>query len=68
MLIYFCGTTYFFTTILTMSRQTTKYKDIYNQKIHSLFAQVICETESLYERVTRQIKQDSQSTTIYFSK
>jgi hypothetical protein len=43
-----------------MSRQTTDKKDIYNQQIRSLFTQLICETESLYEKVTSKIKQDSQ--------
>ncbi|VEP18527.1 hypothetical protein H1P_800018 [Hyella patelloides LEGE 07179] len=51
----------FFNFTLKMKRQTTYKKSLYNQKIHSLFTQLICETESLYEKVTNGIPQNPQT-------
>jgi thymidylate synthase ThyX len=51
-----------------MSQQTTgNNKHLYNQQIRFLFTQLICETESLYKKVTKQIEQNSQITTTYIS-
>ena len=36
-----------------MNSTTVKNKQLYDQKIRSLFTQVICETESLYEKVLK---------------
>lgn len=46
-----------------MSKQSAEKTDVYNQQIRSLFTQLICETESLYEKVTNKIKQNPQPIT-----
>jgi thymidylate synthase ThyX len=53
---------------VNMSKQITgNNKHFYNQQIRFLFTQLICETESLYKKVTKQIEQNSQTTTTYIS-
>ena len=37
-----------------MTHQTTIKQSLYNQKIRSLFTQLICETESLYIKVVEE--------------
>lgn len=37
-----------------MAHQTTIKQSLYNQKIRSLFTQLICETESLYIKVAEE--------------
>ena len=37
-----------------MNRQTIEIKELYNQKISFLFTQLICETESLYQKVVKE--------------
>lgn len=44
---------FFVNYILNMNQTTTK-QSLYNQKIRSLFTQLICETESLYVKVVRE--------------
>ena len=45
-----------------MSQQTINNKQLYDREIRSLFTQIICETESLYEKVVTKQLQKSQST------
>jgi hypothetical protein len=48
--------------IVNMRKQSTNNnKHLYNQQTYSLFTQLICETESLYKKVTKQIEQNSQT-------
>jgi hypothetical protein len=54
----------FLKDIVKMSQQTTgNNKHLYNQPTRSLFTQLICETESLYKKVTKQIEQNDRMTT-----
>lgn len=47
--------------LINMKLQTSRKNSLYNQQTYTLFTQLICETEFLYQKVMTKIKQNSQS-------